>query len=141
MTHPIATRPSTTLISALATGLAAAALSITVATAQIYTPDPRIDFDTATNTFFGSTKDTDGRFLSGVTAEFKAENVTYVQVTDDAGRFKVHIPKYIAAGEVKFTCSKSGYVMTRATKRPPPGHATSPVQADCVLTPRLAAGK
>jgi hypothetical protein len=102
--------------------------------AQLYTPDPKIDFDSATNTFFGSTKDEDGHFLSGVTASFAADNVTYVMTTDDAGRFKIHVPKYIAPSRVKFICSKPGYKMTRATKRPPPKGATTPIQADCVLT-------
>jgi hypothetical protein len=111
------------------------------ACAQLYTPDPRIDFDSATNTFFGSTKDEDGHFLSGVTASFTADNVTYVMTTDDAGRFKVHIPKYISPSRVKFSCSKPGYTMTHATKRPPPGGATSPIQADCVLTPAQSTAK
>jgi hypothetical protein len=116
-------------------GVLAFAASAERASAQLYTPDPRIDFDTANNVFFGSTKDADGNFLSGVTASFKADNVTYVMTTDDAGRFKVHIPKYIAFTRVKFSCSKPGYRMTRATKRPPPGGASTPIQADCVLVP------
>src|ERR1700675_2318712 len=77
----------------LAVGVVALVAGLSVAHAQMYTPDPRIDFDMATNTFFGSTKDAEGRFLSGVTASFKADNITYVMTTDDAGRFKVHVPK------------------------------------------------
>jgi hypothetical protein len=107
----------------------------------MYTPDPRIDFDMATNTFFGSTKDAEGHFLSGVTASFKADNITYVMTTDEAGRFKVHVPKYIEPGKLLFSCSKPGYTQLSATKRPPPGHATSPVQADCVLTRAKAAAQ
>jgi hypothetical protein len=120
-------------------GFIALTAVLPLAHAQMYTPDPRIDFDMATNTFFGSTKDTKGRFLSGVTAQFKAENVTYVMTTDDAGRFKVHVPKSIKPGKLVFSCSKPGYRQVSAIKRPPPGHATTPVQADCVLSPLKAA--
>ena len=109
--------------------------------AQIYLPDPKMDIDTAANTYFGSTKDTAGRFLSGVTVEFSAENTSYIMVTDDAGRFKLHIPKYFAPSALKFNCSKPCFVLARATKRRPPGGAVSPVQADCVLAPkRTSAG-
>ena len=109
---------------------------VSAAWAQLYMPDPKIDIDTATNTYFGSTKDTEGRFLSGVTVEFNADNTTYVMVTDDAGRYKLHIPKYFSPSQVKFNCSKPGFGLVRTTKRPPPAHALSPIQADCVLAPK-----
>jgi hypothetical protein len=109
--------------------------------AQLYLPDPKIDIDTATNTYFGSTKDTEGRFLSGVTVEFSAENTSYIMVTDDAGRFKLHVPKYFAPSQLKFNCSKPGYGLVRAVKRRPPGGAISPVQADCVLAPKRASAR
>ena len=115
--------------------------ALPVARAQMYTPDPRITLDMATTTFFGSTKDPDGHFLSGVTAQFKADNVTFVMTTDDAGRFKVHVPKYIEPAKITFSCSKPGYTQVSAIKRPPPGHATTPVQADCVLSPVKTAAK
>jgi hypothetical protein len=108
---------------------------------QIYLPDPKMDIDTAANTYFGSTKDVAGRFLSGVTVEFSAENTSYIMVTDDAGRFKLHIPKYFAPNILKFNCSKPGFVLVRATKRRPPGRAISPVQADCMLAPKGASAR
>lgn len=110
--------------------------AIPAAQAQLYMIDPRIDIDKASNTYFGSTKDADGRFLGGVTVEFSVENTSYVIVTDEAGRFRMHIPKYIAPATLKFNCSKPGFALVRATKRKPPGGAVSPVQADCVMAPK-----
>ena len=109
--------------------------------AQLYMLDPKIDINTAANTYFGSTKDSEGRFLSGVTVEFTADNTSYVMVTDEAGRFKVHIPKYFSPAEVKFNCSKPGYGLVRSMKRPPPKGTLSPVQADCILAPKSDGAK
>jgi hypothetical protein len=125
----------------IAAGASIAAAISNGADAQIYLPDTKPDVDQTTNVYFGSTKDTDGRFLSGVTASIKVDNATYLMVTDDAGRFKIRVPKNFPASRLKFSCSRPGYVLVRATKRPPPGNAPSPVQADCVLAPKPDAVK
>ena len=89
--------------------------------------------DPANNVYFGSTKDSDGKFLSDVTVSLDTEATSYVMVTDDAGRFKIVIPKDILPSQVTFRCAKPGYVQLRAVTRPPPNKAISPMQADCVL--------
>lgn len=104
--------------------------------AQIYNFDPANPPDKAMNVYFGSTKDTDGTSLAGVTVTLDIDVTTYVMVTDDDGRFKIRIPKGIAMSQVKFTCSRPGYVLYRASKRPPPDKSQSPIQADCVLKRR-----
>jgi len=110
--------------------------------AQMYTVDPRKhQGDQSWNVYFGSTKDSGGRPLSGVTVELEIEQVTYVIVTDDAGRFRIEVPREATPTQVKFTCSKPGFALIRATKRPPPNKAASPIQADCVLAPRSASVK
>jgi len=124
----------------------AAATLVTTATggaalAQMYLPDARIQADDTTNVYFGSTKDVDGHFLSGVAAEVRGGNATYVMVTDDAGRFKIRVPKALPASALKVGCSKPGYVLVRVVKRPPPKGATSPMQADCILAPGRTAAK
>ena len=101
---------------------------------QMYAFDPKHPPANATaNVYFGSTKDARGNFLSGVTVQLEIDLVTYVMVTDDAGRFKLEVPKEVLPSMVKFLCSKPGYSQVRATKRPPPDKSASPIQADCVL--------
>lgn len=141
MTPALSQRSRLNVTSRLVMVVWLAAGPVSAARAQLYMPDPKIDIDTATNTYFGSTKDQDGRFLSGVTVEFNADNTTYVMVTDEAGRYKLHIPKYFSPSQVKFNCSKPGFGLVRTTKRPPPGHALSPIQADCVLAPMRDSAK
>lgn len=109
--------------------------------AQMYLPDPSIRADDTTNTYFGSTKDVDGRLLSDVTVAVTGDNATYVMVTDDAGRFKIRVPKTLPAARLKFSCSKPGYALVRVVRRSPPKGAASPVQADCVFAPKPAAAK
>jgi hypothetical protein len=110
------------------------------AVAQMYAFDPSNPPGNA-NVYFGSTKDRDGNFLDGVTVRLEVGQVTYVMVTDDAGRFKIEVSKEVEPSQVKFLCSKPGYIQVRATKRPPPNHALSPIQADCVLDRRGEAVK
>ena len=105
-----------------------------IASGQMYAFDPRNPpSNAAANIYFGSTKDNGGNFLAGVTVRLEVGSVTYVYVTDDAGRFKMELAKEVQPGQVKFTCAKPGYVQLRASKRGPPSHAPSPIQADCVL--------
>ena len=104
--------------------------------AQLYAFDPASPPNTAVNVYFGSMKDRDGKLLSDVTVRLDVERMTYVMVTDDAGRFKINIPRDIARSRVKFTCSRPGYALYRATMRLPPNKAQSPIQADCILERR-----
>lgn len=107
------------------------------ANAQMYSYDPANPPGSA-HVYFGSTKDSDGNFLSGVTVQLDAGNISFVMVTDEAGRFKIEVPQDLLPSNVKFSCSKPGYVQRRAVTRFPPNHALSPVQADCVLEPKSA---
>jgi hypothetical protein len=110
------------------------------ALAQMYSYDPANPPGSA-HVYFGSTKDSDGNFLSGVTVQLDAGQITFVMVTDDTGRFRIEVPQDLLPSQVKFSCSKPGYAQRRAVTRFPPNHALSPVQADCVLDRRGAAGK
>ena len=103
-----------------------------VAHAQMYAYDPANPPGSA-HVYFGSTKDGDGNSLSGVTVQLDTGQTSFVMVTDDAGRFKIEVPQDAPPSQIKFRCSKPGYVQTRAVTRFPPNHALSPVQADCVL--------
>lgn len=124
---------------------AAARIALTLilagqAGAQMYAFDPKHPPANATaNVYFGSTKDRSGHFLSGVTARLEIDQVTYVMVTDEAGRFKIGVPKEVLPSMVKFSCFKPGYIQIQATKRLPPDKAASPIQADCVLERRHVA--
>lgn len=102
------------------------------ATPQMYSYDPANPPGSA-HVYFGSTKDSYGNFLSGVTVQLDTGQITFVMVTDDAGRFKIEIPQDLPPSQVKFSCSKPGYLQQRAVTRFPPDHSLSPVQADCVL--------
>jgi hypothetical protein len=107
-------------------------LAFRVAVAQMYAYDPAHPPGSA-HVYFGSTKDSDGNLLSGVTVALDTGETTYVMVTDEAGRFKIEVPKELAASQIKFSCSKPGYVQLRAIRRFAPNKAASPIQADCVL--------
>lgn len=85
------------------------------------------------NIYFGSAKDTDGRLLQGVTVVLVTSKVDFVVVTGPDGRFRLELPKDLHSMDVAPRCSKSGYAVGRAIKRPPSGGALSPVQVDCVL--------
>lgn len=106
--------------------------------AQMYSYDPAHPPASA-HVYFGSTKDSDGNFLSGVTVQLDTGQTSFVMVTDDAGRFKIEVPQDLLPSQIKFSCSKPGYVQRRAVTRFPPNHALSPVQADCVLDHKSAA--
>jgi hypothetical protein len=104
------------------------------AEAQMYAFDPmNPPANAVANVYFGSTKDRAGQSLSDVTVQLEIDMVTYVVVTDDAGRFKILVPKEVTPAMVKFSCSRPGYRQIMATKRSPPNKAISPIQADCVL--------
>jgi hypothetical protein len=110
------------------------------ALAQIYAYDPAHPIGSG-HVYFGSTKDTNGHSLSGVTVRLDAGQTTYVMVTDDAGRFRIEVPKELTADRVRFSCSKPGYTQLRATTRLAPNKAPSPIQADCVLDRRSGNSK
>ena len=110
------------------------------AAAQMYSYDPANPPGSA-HVYFGSTKDSDGNFLSGVTVQLDAGSITFVMVTDEAGRFKIEVPQDLLPSQVKFSCSKPGYVQRRAATRFPPNRALSPVQADCVLERKSATSR
>ena len=108
--------------------------------AQMYSYDPANPPGSA-HVYFGSTKDSDGNFLSGVTVHLDMGQITFVMVTDDAGRFRIEVPQDVLPSQIKFSCSKPGYVQRHAVTRFPPNHALSPVQADCLLDRKSAAAK
>ena len=91
--------------------------------------------------YFGSTKDSDGNSLSGVTVQLDTGQITFVMVTDATGRFHIEVPQDLPPTQVKFSCSKPGYTQRRAVTRLPPKHALSPIQADCVLERKSATGR
>jgi hypothetical protein len=129
------------MVTAKSIGCAAVlALMCGGVSAQMYSYDPANPPGSA-HVYFGSTKDSDGSFLSGVTVQLDAGNISFVMVTDDAGRFKIEVPQDLLPSQVKFSCSKPGYVQRRAVTRFPPNHAMSPVQADCVLERKSAASR
>jgi|ERR1700678_771127 hypothetical protein len=110
------------------------------AIAQMYSYDPTQPPANG-HIYFGSTKDADGNFLSGVTVALDVGETTYVMVTDEAGRFKIEVSNETMPSQVRFRCSKPGYIQLRAVQRLPPNKAPSPVQADCVLGRKVASAR
>ena len=99
-----------------------------------YSFDPSIPRDEKPgNVYFGSAKDANGDFLQGVTIVLQTAMVEYVFVTDATGRFRVELDAAQKPADVKPRCSRAGYSSGRATMRPPPGGALTPVEINCVL--------
>jgi hypothetical protein len=132
-------RPGRTLAKSMSCAVLMAAICGR-ADAQMYSYDPANPPGSG-HVYFGSTKDMDGNFLSGVTVRLETGQMTFIMVTDDAGRFKIEVPQDLPPDKIKFSCSKVGYVQRRAVTRFPPSHAVSPVQADCVLDRKRIAAK
>lgn len=110
------------------------ALGAGVAQAAGYSFDPSIPRDEKPgNVYFGSAKDANGDFLQGVTIILQTAMVEYVFVTDATGRFRVELDAAQKPADVKPRCSRAGYASGRATMRPPPGGALTPVEVNCVL--------
>ena len=83
--------------------------------------------------YFGSARDTGGGALQGATILITNKSSSYVFVTDNAGRFRAHLPSDATANKVTVSCSKAEFSLVRVTKRKSPGSAKPSVQVDCVL--------
>ncbi len=83
--------------------------------------------------YFGSAKDDKGSLLAGVTVLIDSDEISFVFVTDELGRFRGKVPLNMVAGKVTAECSKPGYEIVRVIKRPGPPAPKPTVQVDCVL--------
>lgn len=102
--------------------------------AQIYSYSPdNADEKIPGNVYFGAAKNSDGRFLAGVTVVLKTAIADFVLVTDETGRFRMKLPLDTKPSDVTASCSRRGYVLVKAVKRAPRGQAVTPVEVNCVL--------
>ena len=105
-----------------------------VGSAQIYSYSPgNADEQQPGNVYFGAAKNSDGRFLPGVTVVLKTAVADFVLVTDEAGRFRMKLPVDTKPADVSASCSRLGYVLVKAVKRAPRGQSLTPVEVNCVL--------
>ncbi len=83
--------------------------------------------------YFGSAKDDKGALLSGVSISLEHEMLSFLFVTDDAGRFRQNVPLDMISDAVTVKCFKAGFQLIRINKRPGPNGPKQTVQVDCVL--------
>jgi len=101
--------------------------------AQGYTYSPMNADEQPGNVYFGTAKDADGKFLAGVTVVLATANADFVLVTYESGRFRMLLPVKVRPSDVRASCSRRGYVLEQAMKRPPRGRALTPVEINCRL--------
>lgn len=83
--------------------------------------------------YFGSAKDEKGALLPDVSVEIDMQNISYLFVTDEQGRYRVNLPLDMRPENVTLKCFKAGFQLVRVNKRPGPAGPKLTVQADCVL--------
>ena len=113
--------------------LLAGALASAPAFAQGYTYSPTNADEQPGNVYFGSAKDADGRMLAGVTVVLTTTAADFVMVTDETGRFRMVLPLKYRPKDVSASCSRRGYELIRALKRPPRDESLTPVEVSCEL--------
>jgi hypothetical protein len=83
--------------------------------------------------YFGSAKDDKGALLPDVSVQITMENVDYLFVTDEQGRYRVNVPLAMRPENITLNCFKAGFQLVRISKRLGPTGPKLTVQADCVL--------
>lgn len=103
-------------------------------------PDPSIENDPARSglVLFGSAKDQDGRYLSGVSVFVESGALSFVAFTNSLGRYRIQsIPPELQLRDLAITCSKPSYAQIKIEKRPAPIGAISPLEGNCFLERRV----
>jgi hypothetical protein len=103
-----------------------------------YVSDPSSEDEKDSIRYFGSAKDASGAVLPAATILITHKSSSFVFVTDEAGRFRGHLPLQAVAGQVSVKCFKADFEPVRLTKRAGPAGARPSVQVDCIL--RATAG-
>jgi hypothetical protein len=83
--------------------------------------------------YFGSAKDASGALLPDVSIRIISDNLTYVLVTDEQGRFRENVMLDMVPEKVTIKCFKEGYQLIHLYTRPGASTHKQTVQVDCVL--------
>lgn len=83
--------------------------------------------------YFGSAKDSGGKFLPDVTVQISGHESAYTFVTDDQGRFRGYLPLELTPDKMTAQCFKPGFESVRVTMRAGPKGPLRTAQVDCVL--------
>lgn len=98
-----------------------------------YVSDPSSEDEKDSIRYFGAVKDIGGTVLPAATILITHKSSSFVFVTDEAGRFRGHLPLQAVAGQVSVRCFKADFAPVRLTKRAGPAGARPSVQVDCIL--------
>ena len=115
-----------------AIGLLAACFLATPASTQ-YVYNPANADEGPGIRYFGSAKDDKGALLVGVSILISNEQLSFLLVTDDQGRFRANLPLDMRPEGVTPKCFKVGYQLVQMSKRLGPTGPKVTVQVDCIM--------
>jgi hypothetical protein len=111
----------------------AAALSVHTAAVAQYVYNPNNADEGPGIRYFGSAKDDSGALLPNVSIQISSNNLTYMLVTDEQGRYRELVPLDMVPDKTTIKCFKAGYELVRLNTRLGPSAPKQTVQADCIL--------
>jgi len=118
-----------------AIGLLAMYIIVTSASAQ-YIYNPANADEGPGIRYFGSAKDDKGALLPGVSVLISNDQLSFLLVTDEQGRFRANLPLDMRPETVAPKCFKVGYQILQMSKRLGPTGPKVTVQVDCILRTR-----
>jgi hypothetical protein len=120
-------------LSLPAIGLLAAYFVVASAASAQYVYNPANADEGPGIRYFGSAKDDKGALLPGVSILISNEQLSFLLVTDDQGRFRANLPLGMRPEAVTPKCFKVGYQLVQMNRRLGPAGPKVTVQVDCIM--------